>query len=54
MFRSPQVVLFSADVSRAAAFYEALGFTETRRVPVDGEPIHMRMWSRTCGCQLLR
>ena len=41
MFRSPQVVLFSSDVPRAAAFYEALGFTETFRVPVDGEPIHI-------------
>ena len=41
MFRSPQVVLFSADVTRAAAFYESLGFTETFRVPEDGEPIHV-------------
>lgn len=41
MFRSPQVVLFSADVPRAAAFYQTLGFTETFRVPVEGEPIHI-------------
>jgi glyoxylase I family protein len=41
MFRSPQVVLFSSDVPRAAAFYEALGFTETFRIPIDGEPIHI-------------
>jgi uncharacterized glyoxalase superfamily protein PhnB len=41
MFRRPQVVLFSADVTRAAAFYESLGFMETFRVPEDGEPIHV-------------
>jgi len=41
VFRSPQVVLFSGDVSRAAAFYESLGFRETFRVPAQGEPIHV-------------
>ncbi|WP_238448541.1 glyoxalase/bleomycin resistance/extradiol dioxygenase family protein [Micromonospora sp. 4G55] len=41
MFRTPQVVLFSADVPRAVAFYTRLGFTETFRVPTDGEPIHV-------------
>jgi hypothetical protein len=35
------VVLFSGDVSRAAAFYESLGFRETFRVPAHGEPIHI-------------
>jgi uncharacterized glyoxalase superfamily protein PhnB len=35
------VVLFSADVTRAAPFYESLGFRETFRVPEDGEPIHV-------------
>ena len=40
-FRRPQVILFSQDVTRAAAFYAALGFTETFRVPADGEPIHV-------------
>jgi catechol 2,3-dioxygenase-like lactoylglutathione lyase family enzyme len=40
-FRSPQVILFSADLPRAAAFYAGLGFTETFRVPTDGEPIHV-------------
>jgi glyoxylase I family protein len=40
-FREPQVILFSNDVPRAAAFYSGLGFTETFRVPADGEPIHM-------------
>ena len=41
MFRSPQVILFSEDVTRAAAFYSSLGFTETFRVPIEGEPIHV-------------
>jgi catechol 2,3-dioxygenase-like lactoylglutathione lyase family enzyme len=40
-FRSPQVILFSEDVPRAAAFYARLGFEETFRVPADGEPIHV-------------
>jgi catechol 2,3-dioxygenase-like lactoylglutathione lyase family enzyme len=41
IFRSPQVILFSPDVARAASFYEGLGFTETFRVPDKGEPIHI-------------
>ncbi|MFE9689535.1 VOC family protein [Micromonospora sp. NPDC005806] len=41
MFRTPQVILFSEDVTRAAAFYAGLGFTETFRVPTEGEPIHV-------------
>jgi glyoxylase I family protein len=41
VFRSPQVILFSQDVERAAAFYSGLGFAETFRVPMDGEPIHV-------------
>ncbi|GHH98618.1 hypothetical protein AM1BK_21610 [Neobacillus kokaensis] len=41
IFRNPQVILFSSDVVRAATFYESLGFTETFRVPNDGEPIHI-------------
>lgn len=32
-FSAPQVVLFSADVERAAAFYTSLGFTEAFRTP---------------------
>ncbi|SBT44766.1 VOC family protein [Micromonospora narathiwatensis] len=40
-FRTPQVILFSEDVTRAAAFYAGLGFTETFRVPTEGEPIHV-------------
>jgi glyoxylase I family protein len=41
VFREPQVVLFSQDVTRAAAFYERLGFVEAFRVPTEGEPIHV-------------
>lgn len=41
LFRAPQVILFSADVERAAAFYRQLGFRETFRVPATGEPIHV-------------
>ncbi|WP_233578840.1 MULTISPECIES: glyoxalase/bleomycin resistance/extradiol dioxygenase family protein [unclassified Micromonospora] len=41
MFRTPQVILFSADVPRAVRFYSGLGFTETFRVPTEGEPIHV-------------
>jgi glyoxylase I family protein len=41
VFRSPQVILFSENIERAAAFYSSLGFTETLRVPNGGEPIHV-------------
>jgi glyoxylase I family protein len=41
VFRSPQVILFSENIERAAAFYSSLGFTETFRVPNGGEPIHV-------------
>ena len=41
MFREPQVILFSPDLPRAAAFYTALGFTETFRTPAEGDPIHV-------------
>jgi catechol 2,3-dioxygenase-like lactoylglutathione lyase family enzyme len=40
-FRSPQVILFSEDVERAAAFYARLGFEESFRVPTEGDPIHV-------------
>ena len=40
-FTAPEVILFSADVERAAAFYRRLGFTETFRVPGEGTPIHV-------------
>lgn len=41
MFQEPQLILFSEDVTRIARFYESLGFTETFRVPDEGEPIHV-------------
>jgi glyoxylase I family protein len=41
IFRAPQVILFSENLPRAVAFYSSLGFTETFRVPTDGEPIHV-------------
>lgn len=40
-FRAPQVILFSEEVERAAAFYSGLGFVETFRVPTEGKPIHV-------------
>ncbi len=40
-FREPQIVLFTADLPRAAAFYERLGFRETFRTPAEGDPIHV-------------
>ena len=40
-FRQPQVVLFSTDLPRAVAFYEALGFAEVFRTPATGEPTHV-------------
>jgi len=40
-FRTPQIILFSDDLPRIAAFYTDLGFTETFRVPADGDPIHV-------------
>ena len=40
-FTAPRVILFSADVERAAPFYRRLGFQETFRVPHEGAPIHV-------------
>jgi uncharacterized glyoxalase superfamily protein PhnB len=40
-FTAPEVILFSADVERAAEFYKRLGFAETFRVPEEGTPIHV-------------
>lgn len=41
MFKTPQVVLFSSDLARAAEFYMALGFEEVFRTPREGNPIHI-------------
>ena len=35
------MILFSADLPRAVAFYATLGFREAFRVPADGDPIHV-------------
>ena len=40
-FREPEVILFSENVERAAAFYSRLGFVEMFRVPTEGDPIHV-------------
>lgn len=40
-FRDPQVVLFTRDIERAAAFYRGAGFTEKFRTPATGTPIHV-------------
>lgn len=41
IFKTPQVVLFSKDLLRAAEFYKGLGFEEVFRTPTDGPPIHV-------------
>ena len=41
IFRTPQVILFTENLPRAAAFYAHLGFEEAFRVPAQGEPIHV-------------
>jgi predicted enzyme related to lactoylglutathione lyase len=42
-FRSPQINLYSRDLSRAASFYISLGFIETFRTPAVGEPVHIEL-----------
>lgn len=41
VFRDPQVVLFTRDIERAAAFYRDVGFAEVFRTPATGTPIHV-------------
>jgi catechol 2,3-dioxygenase-like lactoylglutathione lyase family enzyme len=41
VFRTPQVVLFTRDIDRAAEFYRGLGFDEVFRTPWTGTPIHV-------------
>ncbi len=43
LFKTPQVVLFTRDLVRAATFYESLGFEEAFRTPAEGIPIHVDM-----------
>jgi catechol 2,3-dioxygenase-like lactoylglutathione lyase family enzyme len=41
VFRTPQIVLFTRDIERAATFYRGIGFTEAFRTPAVGTPIHV-------------
>lgn len=41
MFKTPQIVLLSSDISRTAEFYKAVGFDEVFRTPEEGTPIHI-------------
>jgi catechol 2,3-dioxygenase-like lactoylglutathione lyase family enzyme len=41
IFKTPQIVLFSKDLSRASEFYKRLGFEEVFRSPSEGTPIHV-------------
>jgi len=42
-FRAPMINLYSRDLRRAAAFYSEMGFVETFRTPVSGEPVHVEL-----------
>ncbi len=41
IFKTPQIVLFSKDLSRTAEFYRQVGFEEVFRTPDEGTPIHV-------------
>ena len=41
--RTPLINLYSCNLPRAAAFYSELGFVETFRTPVTGEPSHIQL-----------
>jgi catechol 2,3-dioxygenase-like lactoylglutathione lyase family enzyme len=41
LFKTPQIVLFSKDLSRSSEFYQQLGFAEVFRTPSEGTPIHV-------------
>jgi hypothetical protein len=43
IFRSPQINLYSRDLSRAALVSVGLGFTETFRTPEVGAPVHIEL-----------
>src|ERR1700739_1265601 len=42
-FRAPLINLYSRDLPRAVAFYSELGFVETFRTPVSGDPSHIQL-----------
>lgn len=41
LFKTPQIVVFSKDLSRAAEFYKGMGSKEVFRTPIEGSPIHV-------------
>jgi catechol 2,3-dioxygenase-like lactoylglutathione lyase family enzyme len=43
MFSAPQMTLYSHDVARLVAFYEAAGFLLVFRTPVEGPPDHVEL-----------
>ena len=43
MFSRPMINLYSRDLQRAARFYAGLGFEETFRTPVSGDPVHVEL-----------
>jgi len=43
MFRKPMINLYSRDLNRALAFYGSLGFVETFRTPMHGDPVHIEV-----------
>lgn len=42
-FQAPMINLYARDLSRAAAFYSGLGFSEVFRTPESGEPAHIEL-----------
>jgi predicted enzyme related to lactoylglutathione lyase len=42
-FHSPQINIYSHDVTRLAGFYERLGFEETFRTPSEGSAVHVEL-----------
>lgn len=42
-FGTPQINLYSRDLTRAAGFYARLGFNETFRTPPTGAPSHIEL-----------
>ena len=43
MFRSPQINIYSRDLTEAQSFYASLGFKETFRTPSTGNPSHVEL-----------
>ena len=43
VFRTPSINIYTHDVKRLVRFYEGIGFHETFRTPMRGEPDHVEM-----------